>query len=237
MAANRISRPPSPFLRILPDAEYERLRPQLASVQLVQGEVLFAAGETIRRAYLPHGSLVSLAVSLSFGELVEVGMIGRDGIVGASAMLERRAMNNAIVQLGGPATSIEIRALESAAARNEILRTLLHRHDRLMLAQAQQTAACIASHMVEERLCTLLLRSRDMAESDVLPLTQENLARMLGVRRTSIALAAKRLHGARLIDHRRGQIRIIDRNSLLKAACECYEALKGQMTNVLSEGG
>lgn len=234
MAAKHVSRPPNSFLRMLPDAEYERLRPHFASIELVQGDVLFAAGETIRRAYLPHGSVVSLAVALSFGELVEVGMIGRDGIVGASATLERRALNNAIVQLGGPATSIEFRALEAALERNGILRALLHRHDRLLLAQAQQAAACVASHMVEERLCTFLLHARDMADSDVLPLTQENLARMLGVRRTSIALAAKRLHGARLIDSRRGQVRIVDPGNLRKAACECYEAVKCHMTSLLA---
>src|SRR5690606_12091802 len=125
-AARYITRPPNTFLRKLPETEYERLRPHLASIELVQGDVLFAAGETIRRAYLPHGSVISLAVALSFGELVEVGMIGRNGIVGASATLERRALNNAIVQLGGPATSIEFRALEAALDRTGILHALLH---------------------------------------------------------------------------------------------------------------
>ena len=177
---------------------------------------------------------MSFTVPLSVGEMVEIGMIGHDGVVDSSAAPDETALNSGVVQIGGPATAIDLRTLRMLADQSRALRILLCQQKLFMFAQAQQSVACIAKHVIEERLCSKLLRSFELAENPVLPLTHEFLAQMLGVRRTSITLAVGRLDRAGLIDHRRGRIRIVDPEGLRKAACECYEAVKADMTSLLA---
>ena len=110
----------------------------------------------------------------------------------------------------------------------------LYEQDQLVLAQAQQSAACNATHNIEERLCRWLLRTRDLVGEDVLALTQEFMAQMLGVRRTSVTLAAHHLQQIGLIKYRRGQVRIVDLEGLQEAACECHQAFKDQAARLLA---
>jgi CRP-like cAMP-binding protein len=228
------SRPPNQFLESLSAADYELLRAQLKSVALEQETILFPAGGEITRAYFPTGGVVSLVVNLTVGETVEAGMIGRDGVVGGSAALDGAyALNQAIVQIAGPSCVIDIRHFRAAVEKSSSLRTLLYRYDQFVLAQAQQSAACIAKHDVEARLCRWLLRARDLAGSDLLQLTQEFIAQMLGVRRTSVTLTAKNLHQAGLINYRRGRIQIVDLEGVQDSTCECYATVNAQHSRLL----
>src|SRR5829696_197196 len=221
------------FLQSLSRGDYELLRPHLREVKLVHSAVLFDIGGVIERVYFPHSGVVSLVVALASGDMIEAGMIGTDGVAGTSAALDGAiALNRGIVQIAGAASAIETEHIQAAVGASRSLRIKLYQHDQMLLAQAQQSAACNAKHQIEERLCRWLLRTRDLVGSDSIELTQEFLAQMLGVRRTSVTLAASHLQAANLIKYRRGHIHVLDSDALQEAACECYEAVKSQVTRL-----
>jgi len=215
------------LLSLLAPSDAKFLAPHLKPKQFEQHHVLFEADQRIRHVYFPTSGVVSLVITLSTGEMVEAAMIGRDGVVGASAALDGKiALSRGIIQLSGEIMVCDIEALKSAALQNPKLLALLMRHEQTVYAQAQQSAACFATHMVEARLCRWLLRARDLSGSDYLPFTQEYLAEMLGVRRTSVTAVAHTLQEAGLIKYARGKIQILDADALGESACECYGSVK-----------
>jgi CRP-like cAMP-binding protein len=168
-----------------------------------------------------------LVVGLASGQWVEAAMIGRDGVVGAAAAIgSKRAINRAIVQLVGKAFVLPAGAARAFADANTPFRDLLMRNEELVLAQAQQSGACNAVHQVEARLARWLLRCRDLAQRDDLELTQEFLAEMLAVRRTSVNEAAMALQDEGLISYRRGTIRLLNIEGLEETACECLQRIR-----------
>jgi CRP-like cAMP-binding protein len=201
---------------------------------LQQKTVLHNTGDTINKIYFPTTAVVSLVVALESGEMTEAAMVGKDGAVGiASALDGKLAINRAIVQLGGDAIVCDQAAFRSAALQSESLITTVMRHEQTLFAQAQQSTACMAYHEVDARLCRWMLRTRDLLGSDQLPFTQDFLAEMLGVQRTSVNTVARTLQEAGLIKYRRGQIEIIDVEGLLEGACECCEVVKEQYSQLL----
>ena len=231
-----MSLPPNNFLQSLSREDFELLRPNLRDVKLVRSTVLFDAGGNVERLYFPHVGVISIVVVLSGGVMIEAAMIGRDGVAGTPAALEGAvSLNRAVVQIPGLASTIDTQQMRAAVATSKSLRVKLYQHDQMLLAQAQQSAACNAKHQIEERLCRRLLRTRDLVENDTIEITQELLAQMLGVRRTSVTLAARHLQAANLIKYRRGHIEVIDLEGLKEASCECYEEVKIQMARVRSQ--
>lgn len=225
--------PPNRFLQSASRNDFELLRPHLREAKFSQGAVLFEQGGIIERVYFPHAGVISLVVGLASGDMIECGMIGHDSVVGSQAALDSTtALNRAIVQIAGAGSSIEVGYVRAAVASSKTLRMKLYQHDQILLAQAQQSAACNAKHNIEERLCRWLLRTRDLVDGDRLDLTQEFLAQMLGVRRTSVTLAARHLQAIGLIKYHRGHIEIRDLDGLQEAACECYEAVKTQVARL-----
>ena len=193
-----------------------------------------SAGDAISVVYFPTTSVISLVVALSSGEMVEAAMVGRDGIVGAAAALDGRiSLSQAIVQLPGNARTCTVDALATVAFQSRTLISTLVRHEQTVYAQAQQSAACMASHDVQARFCRWLLRARDLARSDTLPFTQEFLAEMMGVRRTSVSPVAHTLQQAGMIRYTRGKIEILDVEGLRETTCECYEAIRSNYSRLL----
>jgi CRP-like cAMP-binding protein len=228
-------RPSNTFLESLSASDFRLLQPHLLALDFKRGVVLFEAGAAITYAYFPTGAVVSMVVVLSVGETVEAGMIGCDGVVGVSSALDGpNALNQAIVQIAGSCVSISRRNLKAAVVESDTLRAQLYRHDQFMLAQAQQSAACLAKHDVVARMCRWLLRTRDLTGTDTIPLTQEFLGQMLGVRRPSVTVTAATLEKAGLIDYRRGLVKILDPDALHDAACECYGAVNSQYRALVS---
>jgi CRP-like cAMP-binding protein len=222
------------LLGLLSPADLKRLEPHLKTTPLKQHEVLFEADREIRHVYFPTGAVVSLVVSLSTGEMVEAAMVGIDGIVGASAALDGKvSLSRGIVQLAGDAVVCDLDALKSAALQSPALLSLLIRHEQTLYAQAQQSAACFATHHVEARLCRWMLRARDLSDSDTLSFTQEYLAEMLGVRRTSVTVVAHTLQAAGFIKYSRGRIQILNAEALRDSACECYETVRRHYEQLL----
>jgi len=224
-------------LASLPSADFELLRPHLKTIELVHATVLFDAGDAIKRVYFPHTGIISLVVALKDGQTIEVAMIGFDSIVGASVALGRGfALNKGIVQASSIASILDASRLRKATEANVALRETLFRHEQAVLARAQQSAACNATHTVEARLARWLLRSHDLLGGATLPLTQEFLGQMLSVRRTSVSLVAKTLQKAELIKYGRGRIQITDLRGLKNVACECNAAVKAQNRPALLKG-
>src|SRR5712671_7150780 len=180
--------------------------------------------ERFERVYFPISGFISVVVELSDGRMIETGMVGRDGVLGGGAALDDRLLlTTSLVQVPGRAWAIGIEHVRQLALADEKFRSVLVRHEQVLLAQAQQSAACNASHTVEARMCRWLLRIRDLIQSDEIKLTQEFLGQMLGVRRTSVSLVASTLHQAGWIKYRRGTIQITDVEGLRSGVCECYE--------------
>ncbi|WP_314949963.1 Crp/Fnr family transcriptional regulator [Bradyrhizobium cosmicum] len=225
------------ILASLSASDTAALRPHLKATHLQQKTVLYEAGDTINSVYFPLGAVVSLVVTLATGEMTEAAMVGRDGAIGmASALDGKVAMSRGIVQLGGDAMMCDPAAFKGAALQSETLIAKIMRHEQTLFAQAQQSTACMANHEVDARLCRWLLRARDLSGSDHLPFTQEFLAEMLGVRRTSVTTVARTLQEAGMIKYTRGKIEITDVEGLREGACECYETVKEQHRHLLGEG-
>jgi CRP-like cAMP-binding protein len=214
-------------LASLAAADIEQLLPHLRSVDLPQETVLFEAGDTIDRVHFPHGGVVSLVVELTSGEMIEAAMIGREGVVGGLSALDSKiSISRAIVQIAGAGSVADVEHVRQLAEQSVAFRATLIRHEQVLLAQSQQSAACNAAHTIEARLSRWLLRCRDLIGSEDLPLTQEFIAQMLGVRRTSVSIVAHTLQQAGLIRYKRGHIRVLDLEGLRESACECYWTVK-----------
>jgi CRP-like cAMP-binding protein len=225
------------LLSLLSPSDAKVLEPHLKPANFEQHHVLFEADERVRHVYFPTSAVVSLVITLSTGEMVEAAMIGRDGVVGASAALDGNiALSRSIIQLSGEIVVCDIDALKSASLQSPKLLALLIRHEQTVYGQAQQSAACFATHQVEARLCRWLLRARDLSGSDYLPFTQEYLGEMLGVRRTSVTAVAHTLQEAGLIKYARGKIQILDADALQDSACECYGSVKALHDKLIGPG-
>jgi len=215
------------LLGSLSAADLTALTPHLRRVTLDHKRILYDTGERVDRVHFPMTSVVSLVVGLSTGEQVEAAMVGRDGVVGAGQALDGKiSLNRAIVQLAGDAMECDVDALSDAAYRSRSLMSALIRNEQIVYAQAQQSVACMAAHDTQARLCRWLLRARDLSGSDSLHFTQEFLAEMLGVQRTSVSPVAHTLQQAGMIKYARGRIDIINIEALKDTACECYESIK-----------
>jgi CRP-like cAMP-binding protein len=223
------------LLNSLSPQTFDQLRPHLASVELKRGVVMTRPNERYERVYFPISGFISVVVELSDGSMIETGMIGRDGVLGAGAALDDRLLlTTSLVQVPGQAWAIGMEHVRRLALADEKFRSVLVRHEQVLLAQAQQSAACNASHTVEARLCRWLLRMRDIVGDD-LPLTQEFLAQMIGARRPSVSLVAGTLQQAGLIKYSRGNITIIDVERVQDSACECYETVKSHYEAMLRD--
>ena len=211
------------LLSALSSSDAELVRPHLKLVELKAKTVLVEAGALLSAVYFPLTAAISLVTPLSTGEVIEAAMVGRDGVFGAASSLDgRMAMCRAIVQLSGQAMVCQPEKLRDAALQSHRLLSLVVRHEQLLFAQAQQSTACMAVHEAEARMCRWLLRARDLAGSDTLRLTQEFLAQLLGVNRTTVTMVALTLQQAGLISYKRGAIQLLNIDGLRDGACECY---------------
>ena len=218
---------PNRLLAALPTKEYERLLAGFEPVKLTYGEVLYEPGEPMRHVYFPGNCLVSLLTVVEGHRALEVGLVGREGMVGSRLALGiTTASVRALVQGTGTAMRIEsARFLQEFHRSPALQRALFHFTDTLM-SQVTQTAACNRFHLVEARLARWLLMTRERLPSGEFRLTQEFLADMLGVRRAGVTAAASALQLRKLIRYRRGTITILDQQGLEASSCSCYQHVK-----------
>ena len=217
------------LLSALPRAQYNLLAPYLATASLPSGAVLFEPGDEVDHVYFPHSGMLSLLAVMRDGKALETATVGREGVVGAMAGLRPyKSFVRVVVQLPTHVSKIASHRFRTAVATSEQLRTLCIEYNEALLSQARVIAACNALHSVEARFCRWLLQSADRANSNMVTLTQEFLAEMLGVRRTSVTAVAKTLHDQGVINYSRGVIHILDRQKLEQMSCECYQTLLDQ---------
>jgi len=231
------SRPRNIILAQMPEAEYAAIAKFLVPVDLPLEKKLSEPNEAIEYVYFLNSGLISTDALTKKGESVEVGVIGREGFSGLPALLDQPQMSHSVI-IQGSGTGLRIR---SSIIRDEFmkggeLRDLVHKFAYLQLVQVTQSVLCNRMHEVEGRLSRWLLTSADRMESEELNLTQEFLAQMLGVQRSTVTVAASALQRAGLIGYSRGKIHILDRHNLAKAACECYGIVCESYERILKPG-
>ena len=222
------------LLAMLPREEYERILPHLGHVSFKLGEVVSESGGLMSHIYFPSDAIISLLYMMENGSSAEMGMVGKEGLVGIALFMGGDSMpNRAVVQSAGGAFRMRAKALQDEFARGGAFQRLLLRYTQALITQMSQTAVCNRLHEIEQQLCRLLLLSHDRLDSDELVMTQELIANMLGVRREGVTAAAGRLQEQGLISYVRGRILILDRGGLEAAVCECYKVVKDEYDRLL----
>jgi Crp-like helix-turn-helix protein len=214
------------------------LEPFGAAVDLAPGEVVLSRGQDVLFTTFPLGpTMVSMEVELNRGRSIEVASIGREGAVGGIVSCGHApAFSRAHVLVGGPAYRVPMRALEDAKGRSPFIGNLFCRFSDYLLAQVMQNVACNAFHSIPERTARWLLHAQDRA-GDRIEMTQEALAALLGVQRTTINAVIGDFSSVGLIASSRGRVRVIDRAGLKRRACECHDRLEEHFGTVIGAGG
>jgi CRP-like cAMP-binding protein len=222
------------LLAMLPPEEYERILPHLGYVPFSLGEVVYESGGLMRYIYFPTTAIISLLYMMENGSSAEMGMVGKEGLVGIALFMGGDTMpNRAVVQSAGGAFRMKAKVLQDEFARGGVFQRLLLRYTQALITQMSQTAVCNRLHEIEQQLCRWLLLSHDRLDSDELVMTQELIANMLGVRREGVTAAAGRLQEQGLISYVRGRIRLLDRSGLEAMVCECYKVVKDEYDRLL----
>jgi CRP-like cAMP-binding protein len=235
-AANR--KVANSLLAALPGKNYQRLLSGLELVTLNFGDVLYEAGQKIRHVYFPGNSLVSLLTLVNGRMALEVGMVGREGMVGIPLALGSDVSPvRALVQGAGTAMRMTSARFSKEIRESPQLQHGVYGYANALMAQVSQTAACNRFHVVEARLARWLLMTRDRMRSKDFRLTQEFLSHMLGVRRVGVTNAARALQNRKLIDYSRGKISILDDRGLEAAACECYALVNAKANGADTRAG
>jgi len=233
-----LPRPRNLILAQLPDAEYETLAKFLVPVELPLHMRLSEPNEPIEHVYFLNSGLISTDALTEKGESVEVGVIGREGFAGLPALLDQPQMSHSVLmQGGGEGFRIRSSILREQFVKGGELQRMVHTFAYLQLVQVTQSVLCNRMHEVDARLARWLLTSADRMESDALNLTQEFLAQMLGVQRSTVTVAAGELQRTGLIGYSRGKIHILDRVRLAATACECYRIVSASYRRVLRPNG
>ena len=225
------------ILNALEPEERERLLAATLPVSLEFKRVLLEPGKTIDRVYFPDTAVVSLLTTMDDGSTVEVATIGNEGIVGVPVFLGAEAMGARDlyqVELAGLARAMDTAAFLEATGRDPF-RGLAQRYTQALFTQVTQRLACIALHSITERCSRWMLLMHDRVDGNEFSLTQEFLARMLGVRRASVTVAAGTLQNAGFIRYSRGQVTIVDREGLENASCACYRIMRTEFDRLLPE--
>lgn len=226
--------PTNRILAALPKDEYQRLLPKLKPSPLVFGKVIFDPGDLIREVYFPTSGIISLLAAVEDRATLEVGIVGREGMVGLPAFMGvKTSGNRAVVQGAGESMKMKASAFRKECENGGSFPRLLLRYAHSRLTQIAQGAACNRFHPIDARLARWLLMTRDRMGTDEFQLTQEFLSNMLGVRREGVNKAAGALQDQHLISYSRGNLLILDRVRLRAIACHCYGIIRAEYDGFL----
>jgi len=212
------------------------IAPHLGQVDLDRGRLLYDPGDRIDTVYFPHDGVISLMTLMENGAAIESATIGCEGALGLmAAVAPRQSLSRAIVQTPTRAARISAGQFHEVWKKSPRIRDMVDRHTEALFGHAIQSVACNALHSVEARFCRWLLTCHDRISNDTVALTQEFLADMLGVQRTTVTAVARTLQEKGAIRYRRGVVDIIDRQILEQLACECYGAIRKTYERLLPE--
>ena len=213
----------------LSSEDYARLLPSFERISFSLGEVVYESGIQLAHVYFPTTCHVSLLYTMVDGATAEMGLVGKEGVVGIALFMGGETTpNRAVVQGEGEALKMSAGAMLDEFKRGGEFQNRLLRYTQSLITQISQTAVCNRLHSVDQRLCRWLLMTRDRTSSDSLQMTHEFISNMLGVRREGVTHAAHRLQQRGLISYLRGRIRILDRRGLEASVCECYRVVKAE---------
>lgn len=225
------------LLAAIAPRDMELIERHLETVALPRGRVLFEPGDDVVTTHFPcHKTMVSLLIVTRDGREVEAATIGREGAVGGIVSGGAKpAFGRAVVQVPGSALAIPTAILETVKIGSPSFADLFSRYADALLAQLMQSVACNALHSVEERCARWLLSTHDRAGDHIIQLTQESLAEMLGVQRTTVTAVVHGLESRGLVRRHRGRVEIVDRKGLERASCECYGAVEAHFATMLPQ--
>jgi len=222
------------LLASLSEANLLRWFPDLKRVEIPLGAVLYESGKKADFVYFPTTAIVSLHCVLTDGASSEIAVIGREGVVGMFAAVgDGMTTGRTLAQIGGTAIRMPAKNFKNEFNRSAVVRHLMLRYTQALITQMTQTAVCNRNHSLAQQLCRWLLSSLDRLRDDEVSVTQELIAKMLGVRREGVHEAASRLQQAGLIHYSRGHIHVLDRKELESRSCECYAAVKREYDRLL----
>lgn len=224
------------LLAVLPEIEFERLKPQLEAVDMPLGQVLYESGRTLSHVYFPTTSIVSLLYVMENGASAEIAVVGNEGVVGIALFMGGESTpSRAVVQSAGQGFRLRGQAIKEAFSRSGPVMHLLLRYTQALITQMAQTAVCNRHHSLDQQLCRWLLLSLDRLQGNELVMTQELIANMLGVRREGVTEGALKLQAAGLIRYARGHITVLDRVGLEARTCECYAVVRKEYGRLLPD--
>jgi CRP-like cAMP-binding protein len=223
------------FLATIALADLAAMTPYLEPVSLPARHILQDKDQPVEHIYFPGRGMISLVMPLEDGALIETGLVGREGAIGLSALTGHKpSLHSAMVQMQGDAMRIRASVMRELSLRHPGLMTQVLLSSQALYAQVSYAAVCNVRHNLLERLARWLLMAHDRAENEVLPLTQEFMAMMLGARRPGVTVAANMLQHSGAITYGRGRVSICDRRRLEDSACECYAAQRGVYRRLLN---
>jgi CRP-like cAMP-binding protein len=229
-------RPANKLLAALSPQCYKRLMPHLEPIAFELGDILYHPKEAIRFVYFPHKSIISMVNILEDGLMVEVGVVGGEGMVGIPLLSgDNISPHQAVIQVAGGGMRMKAGAFREEINKHAELNNLVQRYMQALFNQVAQTAACNRLHPIVERLARWMLLTQDRMESEILHLTHDFIATMLGARRAGVTIAAGTLQAAGIITYHRGTVVIQDRERLEEASCECYKIVRDEYTRLLGK--
>ncbi len=224
------------LLAVLPPDEFAKIEPSWRLIDLEVDEVLWEMHEKREHVYFPTTALVCLLYELEDGTSIEVGMTGRQGMVGVVTFVgDSRMAKRAVVEVAGQAYVMQAKDVERFFEEIRDFQDICMSYTQTLIAQISQSAICNRMHSIDQQICRYLLFMGLNVESDTFKMTQKRMSNVLGVRRESISIAAAQLKKLGLIQYGRGKMSILDHKGLLEAACECFEAVKEQYDRILSK--
>jgi CRP-like cAMP-binding protein len=222
--------PRNRLLLALPSRNLKRLMPELEHIRCHRAQVLMDADSSLDHVFFPDSGVMSVVAVYADGSIIEMATIGREGCSGVQAILgAKRSSFQLLVQIPGSAAKMSRAAFTRAMQSMPSCRSLMDAYVQAFLEQVMVSVACNGAHSLKQRLARWLLMMRDRSDGDVLPITQDLLAEMLGVQRPTITNAAGELERAGLIERGRQQVTILDRQGITKASCECYQLVRARV--------
>ena len=224
------------LLSALPLASYQQLSVFIEEVDLISGEIVHPSYQIISEVYFPLTAIFSSVIKMSDGSMAEVALIGNEGLVGLSAILNNTSVaTSSIVQISGKAIKLSTQVVRRQFQQDSQLQLLLLLYSQAYIAQISHISACNSLHNIEQRLARFLLLVHDCIAQEKLPLTQKLISLLLGVRRASITETALSFQSRQIIRYSRGKITICDRPQLEAIACECYGKIKSDYRNLIQQ--
>jgi CRP-like cAMP-binding protein len=227
--------PENKLLAALSSKCYRRLIPELEIMDLPLGKILYNPKQPIKSVYFPRRAAVSMVNIFEDGSMVEVGVVGPEGMVGTPLLAgDDVSPHQAIVQIADGGWRMKAEVFKREMESNGELANMARRYSQALFTQVAQTAACNRMHPIVKRLARWLLLMQNRVESDVLQLTHEFIATMLGTRRAGVTIAAGTLQAAGIITYHRGKVTILDQKKLEQASCECYRIVRNEYDRLLN---